>query len=153
MADELTRYAARRLGHSASEDVVSDVFLVVWRRWDSLPADHDGRRAWAYEALKRTMLHHQRRERSRAALSARVRAQLTSAEAERPESSVLDEASVGALLDALPDRERAVVELVYLHGHTVKETAHALGLGASAVKMRLSRARARLAAALTREEQ
>lgn len=32
-------YALRRTDRSSAQDVVSDVFLVAWRRRDELPAD------------------------------------------------------------------------------------------------------------------
>jgi RNA polymerase sigma-70 factor (ECF subfamily) len=47
-------------------------------------------------------------------------------------------------LAALPDRDRAVVELVDLAGLRSNEAAAALGLAPGTVRMRLMRARARL---------
>jgi RNA polymerase sigma factor (sigma-70 family) len=47
-------------------------------------------------------------------------------------------------LDAIPDGDRAVVELVDIAGLRSKEAATALGLTPGAVRMRLMRARARL---------
>jgi RNA polymerase sigma-70 factor (ECF subfamily) len=52
-------------------------------------------------------------------------------------------------LATLPDRDRAVVELVDLAGLAPKEAAAALGLAPSTMRMRLMRARARLRAATT----
>lgn len=47
-------------------------------------------------------------------------------------------------LGQLPKESRLCVTLYYLEGYSVKETAELLGLSESAVKNRLSRARARL---------
>jgi RNA polymerase sigma factor (sigma-70 family) len=47
-------------------------------------------------------------------------------------------------LAALPDRDRAVVELVDIAGLAPREAADALGLAPGTVRMRLMRARARL---------
>ena len=49
-----------------------------------------------------------------------------------------------ATLAALPDRDRAVIELVDLAGLRPKEAAAALGLPPGVVRMRLMRTRARL---------
>ena len=54
-------------------------------------------------------------------------------------------------LAALPERDRAVVELVDIAGLTPKEAATALGLAPGTARMRLMRARARLRT--TRTEQ
>src|SRR5580704_2305263 len=49
-----------------------------------------------------------------------------------------------AALAALPERDRAVIELVDIAGLRPKEAAAALGLAPGAVRMRLMRTRARL---------
>jgi len=52
-----------------------------------------------------------------------------------------------AVLDAvmaLPEKYRAAIHLHYFEGYAVGEVAHMLGIGESAVKMRLSRGRALL---------
>ncbi len=49
-----------------------------------------------------------------------------------------------AALGALPDRDRAVIELVDIAGLRPKEAAAALGLTPGTVRMRLMRTRARL---------
>ena len=57
------------------------------------------------------------------------------------------------LLSFLPEKLRIVVILHYLEGLSVEETAAALRLGKSAVKMRLSRARALLQDKLKSEKE
>ena len=56
------------------------------------------------------------------------------------------------LLSFLPEKLRIVVILHYLEGLSVEETAAALRLGKSAVKMRLSRARALLQDKIIKED-
>jgi len=52
-----------------------------------------------------------------------------------------DKSEVMRLLAAIPEKNRAAVVLHYLEGYSVERTAKALGIGVSAVKMRLARAR------------
>src|SRR3954468_21456974 len=47
---ELTRFAARRVGADAAGDIVAGTFLVAWRRFGKLPADHA--RAWLYSTAR-----------------------------------------------------------------------------------------------------
>ena len=54
-------------------------------------------------------------------------------------------------LAALPERDRAVVELVDIAGLKPKEAATALGLAPGTVRMRLMRARARLRTTTTNQ--
>ena len=53
---------------------------------------------------------------------------------------------------ALPEKQRTVVHLHYAEGYSVQEIAEVLGVTASAVKMRLARARAALRQAWEVEE-
>ena len=53
---------------------------------------------------------------------------------------------------ALPEKQRAVVHLHYAEGYSVQEIAEVLGVTASAVKMRLARAREALRQAWEVEE-
>ena len=33
-------YASRHVGRDLAHDVVADTFMVAWRRWDEVPAEH-----------------------------------------------------------------------------------------------------------------
>ena len=52
----------------------------------------------------------------------------------------------------MPEKQRTVVHLHYAEGYSVQEIAEVLGVTASAVKMRLARARAALRQAWEVEE-
>ena len=56
-----------------------------------------------------------------------------------------------AALGALPEGQRVVVVLRDVEGFSTRETAEMLGVSSDAVKMRLSRARALLRAAIGEE--
>jgi RNA polymerase sigma-70 factor (ECF subfamily) len=65
-ADEIHRYAARRLGQQAAADVVSDVFLAAFRnrgRYDAVRADA---RPWLYGIATKVISQHVRAEGRRA---------------------------------------------------------------------------------------
>ena len=51
--DAVTRYAVRRLGRTVSADIVSETFLVAWRRFDYVPTRVAPRSARDYTNLIR----------------------------------------------------------------------------------------------------
>ena len=140
-AGAVRKYAVRRVGSDAiADDVVSDVFLVVWRRLDDVP----GRPLpWLLAIARRALANRRRSERRAVALSDRV------ASLRRP---VAAPAQIGdRLLDALstlPEPDRELLMLVAWEGLEVSEIGQLLGVQSGTVAVRLHRARRRLAAAL-----
>lgn len=150
MAVELHRFASSRLGPIMAEDVVSDVFLVVWRRWDVMPADHDGRRAWVFEVTKRTILDASAREARRRRLIVRV-ARADERAPEQPGDALVARVAVDALLEVLPEGQREALRLTAIDGLSAREAAQSLGVSATAITTRLHRARRALQAWLAEE--
>lgn len=138
-----TRSVARR--HTRSpDDVVSDVFLVVWRRLDDVP---DRPVPWLLSIARRALANRRRSERRAAALSDRL-ASLRRPDAASPETG-------DRLLDALatlPEPDRELLMLVAWEGLQPSEIAQLLGVRPGTVAVRLYRARRRLAAALARHD-
>ncbi|MGH2876980.1 MAG: RNA polymerase sigma factor [Solirubrobacteraceae bacterium] len=144
-AGAVRAYAVRRSpSESIVDDVVSDVFLVVWRRLDDVP----GRPVpWLLAIARRTLANRWRSERRAAALTDRL-AGLRRPVATWPERG-------DRLLDALatlPEPDRELLMLVAWEGLEPGEIGQLMGLRPGTVAVRLHRARRRLAVALSRQD-
>ena len=151
---------ARRLGvdDGAVDDVVQQVFLVVFRRLD----DFEGRsslKTWIYEVLVRVVREHRRtlRRRSPPRLEGEAPvdpATLTAPAHERPDR-LADRADaarlVRELLDQLDDDKREVFALAELEGLTLREIAEILREPPGTIASRLRAARADFERAATRQ--
>jgi DNA-directed RNA polymerase specialized sigma24 family protein len=131
-------FALRRVPAAAdAEDVVAETFLVAWRRFGEAPADL---RPWLFGVARMVLRHHYRAAQRREALSARLAGALA-----RLGSGPGTEA--GWLVDALPrlsESDRDVLTLTAWEGLSHAEAAQVLGCSATAVAVRLHRARGRL---------
>lgn len=139
--DELyRRYApaveayARRRAPSLAEDVVAETFLVCWRRLDRVPADA---LPWLYAVARKTLANQRRGER-RAALP--LPASRTTADVELPTDPVLARAFAG-----LRPRDREVLTLVAWERLSPADAARVLGCSTVSCRVRLHRAKQRLA--------
>jgi RNA polymerase sigma-70 factor, ECF subfamily len=139
-------YAARRTGSDAvADEIVSDVFLVVWRRLEDVP---DRPVPWLLGIARRALANRHRSHRRAAALTDRL------AGLRRPASDT-SSGTGDWLVDALsmlPAGDRELLMLVAWEGLEVGEIAELLGVRAGTVAVRLHRARRRLAAALSGPE-
>ena len=132
-------YALRRAPREMAEDVVAETFLVAWRRLDRMPEEP---LPWLYGVARRTLANHRRSAARRESLAQRL-------EIEAPAGSVgpVDERLLDALR-ALRRRDREVLMLLAWEGLTPAEAAQVLGCSPVAYRIRLHRARKRLALAL-----
>ena len=71
--DAVWRYAVRRVGDAAAEDVVAETFLVAWRRLDAV-SEHE--RAWLLSVARRVVANHRRGQQRRARLTVRLAQEL-----------------------------------------------------------------------------
>ncbi|NND02323.1 MAG: RNA polymerase sigma factor [Acidimicrobiia bacterium] len=137
----LLGYAARRMTDATSAaDVVSNVFLVAWRRLDDVPPG-DEARLWLYGTARRILANHHRSERRRSALVLKLGAHVTThAQTESTELAV-------DLIEALEKLDADDAELLRLtawEGLTPSQLAQMWGIPATTVRTRLHRARRRL---------
>ena len=143
MHAELRTYLVRRLDLDLVDDVLAETFLVVWRRWPDLPADHSGRRAWIYGILRNKAMQATDTLNRQSRLTYRAGSVLDAEVVLDPlDLEALHEAR--RLLDLLPPGERDALSLVVIAGLTSTETAAVLGCSASSVTTRVARARNRL---------
>lgn len=145
LSSELHRYISQRVPPDQAEDVLSDVFLVVWRRWDAIPDELGARRAWIYVVVKRTVSDRQKRLHREQARARRLAAEPVQGP-EDPSTSVLGSDRVRRLLAALPPEQAQALILTVVEGLTAREAGLTLGVSATAITSRASRARASLRA-------
>lgn len=141
--DAVLGYALRRTDEPEdAADVVSETFLVAWRRLAHVPVG-DETRPWLYGVARRVLANQRRGTLRRGNLGARLRDELRVVVPD-PASGVVVDADVRAALGRLSGRDQEVLQLHLWEGLEPREIAEVLGLTTVVVRPRLSRARARL---------
>jgi RNA polymerase sigma-70 factor (ECF subfamily) len=138
-------YALRRSPPEAAQDVVAETFLVAWRRLDDVPADA---LPWLYGVARRVLANQRRTTDRGAALAERLAGSEPSIADRDPGDSAGDAEILRVALGRLPEPSREALMLVAWHGLSGARAARAAGCSRAAFKVRLHRARARLAAEL-----
>lgn len=150
-APRVQAYALRHVDRDTAQEVVSETFLVAWRRWADVPAEP---LPWLLVVARNTIANH-RRSHHRARLLATEVARL---EYVMPRTSdatdglVAERDELLRALGRLTRREREALLLVAWDGLTSAQAAAVVGCSASAFGVRLHRARRRLDAVLTSDE-
>jgi RNA polymerase sigma factor (sigma-70 family) len=136
-------YALRRTANpDDAADILSETFLTAWRRLDELPPGDDAR-LWLYGVARRVLANYYRGERRRSALADRLRTELASSYV--PSELDGESAEITAALRRLPPRHRELLTLNAWEGLDYGEIATVLGCSRNAARIRLHRARLRLA--------
>ncbi|GAA3827379.1 sigma-70 family RNA polymerase sigma factor [Nocardioides panacisoli] len=135
-------YALRRVDQPAdAADVVSEVFLVAWRRYDEAPPG-DGR-PWLFGIARNVLSNYHRSARRRQRLGGRLRDTLQREVEPDPAVGVAEWDRVRRVLLRLGPDDRELLMLVGWDGLTPSDAAGVIGIPPSTARMRLSRARAR----------
>jgi RNA polymerase sigma-70 factor (ECF subfamily) len=134
-------YALRRSERTVAHDVAAETFLVAWRRLDDVPADAA---PWLFGVARRVLANERRAQSRRAALTERMRSVPTPGPVAGAGRSEL----LAAALARLAEHDREALLLVAWEGLTTAQAARAMGCAAPAMRVRLHRARRRLAGAL-----
>jgi RNA polymerase sigma-70 factor (ECF subfamily) len=135
-------YALRRADRALAEDVVAETFVIAWRRIDDVP---DPPLPWLLGVARRVLANQRRGERRRGALVDRLRREPRPV-AEPPPG---EDGRVLAALAALPEPDREALLLHAWEGLDHAAAGTVIGCSANAFAVRLHRARARFADALT----
>lgn len=139
-------YVLRRTDNSDdAADVLAEVFLTAWRRLDDIPPG-DAARLWLYGVARRMLANHHRGQRRRSALADRLRADL--AAAVQPPQFTGELAGIARAFRSLPEPDRELLALAGWEGLDAGQIAATLGCSRNAARIRLHRARRRLAAEL-----
>ena len=139
-------YALRRTGNADdAADVIAETFLTAWRRIDDIPAG-EAARPWLYGVARRVLANQRRGDQRRSALGERLRSELAAERFPREPPPGLD--GVAAALRRLGDTDREILTLAAWEGLDAGQIAVVIGCSRNAARIRLHRARRRLAAAL-----
>lgn len=137
---DVYRYAYRRVGEGAADDVAEETFLAAWRRRHELPAEP---LPWLYVTARHVVANHHRGAVRSARLFVRAKGD-TSAGAPDPAGGVVMRHAIAEALAALSDTDREVLLLVAWEQLSLAEAATVFGCSAATFRVRLHRARRRL---------
>ncbi|MEN1975448.1 RNA polymerase sigma factor [Cellulomonas sp. P4] len=153
LAPQVRGYARRQVPDGLAEDVVSETFLVVWRRWREAPRDPEQLRPWVFGVARHKILHvREQHGRGLATLSRVAALEPTRPAPGDPADALAAADRARRLLAALPPAEGEAMALTVWAGLTPTEAAEVLGCSVTALTSRLSRARARLGAVLAADD-
>ena len=141
-SSSLLRYLRRRhdgTGATSADDVLSDVLLVAWRRFDDIPEGLEA--PWLFNVAQRCLANDRRKQGRRKELIVRLRARGDSPSAEE-EALAMNAMRSG--LAALKTQEREALLLSAWEGLSPQELAIALGISENAAAIRLSKAKTKL---------
>ena len=144
-AQAVRAYALRRIDPSTADDVVSEVFVVAFRRLEEIP---DEPLPWLLATARRILANHRRAAGRREAATA----QLTALHTGLWRDDMADEPELLGALAKLSERDREILLLVAWEDLDPASAAAALGCSRATFAVRLHRARRRLAATMTQTE-
>jgi RNA polymerase sigma-70 factor (ECF subfamily) len=143
------RYAARRVARDAASDVAADTFLTAWRRLEDVPVREP--LPWLYATARRCLANELRGQARSDRLGNRMRDEASAglgSVSDRLADSVADRLDVLAALAKLPAQAQEALRLTEWEQLDVATAALVAGCSTTAFKVRLHRARRRLARAL-----
>jgi RNA polymerase sigma-70 factor, ECF subfamily len=138
-------YAVSCAGRQLAEEVVSEVFLVAWRRLAELP---DAPLAWLLTVARNVIGGEFRASARRQSLAAELSSWARETVADVAEQ-VSERQAVLRALAVLSDQDRELLTLVAWHGLSPREVARVTGCSVATYFVRLHRARRRLEDAMS----
>jgi len=138
--DAVLAYSLRRAPPHAACDAVSETFLVAWRRFDVVPPEE---LPWLLGVARRVISNQRRSQARQEALALR----LSRVEGESVSASLVEQSEAGPIANALTHlrpEDQEVLMLVAWEGLDHRQAAQVLGCSATAFRVRLHRAKARL---------
>jgi RNA polymerase sigma-70 factor (ECF subfamily) len=154
-------YVLRRAYASIADDVLAEVFVVCWRRFEEIPPEP---LPWLLGIARRVLSTQRRGDRRRAAVRDRLVETAAGAHVEMPTGSPasasgvrkealahIDDSTLLAALARLSETERELLLLIAWDGLSPTEAATVLHIKPGTARVRLLRARRRLTRALAHE--
>jgi RNA polymerase sigma factor (sigma-70 family) len=141
-------YTRRRIGLDAVDDVLSETFLVAFRKRASFNREADSARPWLLGIATRVMHRHRQAEERAWRASAAEPVRSTASHEDRTDARLDASAAVrdlGPRIAALSQRERDVLLLYAWSDLSYEQIADALKIPIGTVRSRLSRVRKKLA--------
>ncbi|WP_327711697.1 RNA polymerase sigma factor [Streptomyces sp. NBC_00464] len=151
-AADIHRYAARRLGEGAADDITADTFLVAFRSRARFDTGRESARPWLYGIAANLIGRHRRTEvRALRALARTGTDPVAESWTERADHRVSAQAAHSQLagaLAALSAGDRNVLLLIAWADLSYQEVADALSVPVGTVRSRLNRARRKVRRAM-----
>lgn len=126
-------------------DAIGETFLIAWRRLDDVPAG-DHARLWLYGVARRVLANQRRGTHRRSNLTDKLRIEI--ALAHHPTEQPTEVEALAAAFRRLSPADREILALEGWEGLTPVQIASVLDCSPNAARIRLHRARRRLAAQL-----
>ncbi|PCG83018.1 RNA polymerase subunit sigma-70 [Streptomyces sp. WZ.A104] len=149
-APDIHRYAARRLGEGAADDITAETFLIAFRTRDRYDTSHRLARPWLYGIAANLIGKHRRSEvRALKALARTGHDPVAASWSDRSDDRIAVQAPLAGALAALSPGDRHVLLLVAWADLGYQEVADALRIPLGTVRSRLNRARRKVREALS----
>ena len=142
-------FVARRTEQARAHDVVAETFATAWRHFRRLPEEP---LPWLYRVARNSLANEERAARRQARLAERIAGRRVEPAPDHAGAVVAD-AGLRAALGRLSPGDREVLLLIGWEGLDSADAARVLGCSAVAFKVRLHRARKRLARLLEAADQ
>lgn len=142
-------FVSRRTDQAQAHDVVADTFVTAWRHFGRLPAEP---LPWLYRVARNSLANQERAARRRARLFERIAGGGVPAAPDHAVSVVAD-AGLREALGRLSPSDREALLLIGWEELDHDAAAHVLGCTVVAFKVRVHRARRRLARLLAAADQ
>ena len=140
-------YAVGRAGHQLADEVLSEVFLVTWRKLSEVPGDP---LPWLLVVARNVISSEFRASARQQSLAAELESWASGAEPDIADE-VSERHAVLRALATLSDADREILTLVAWHGLTPGEAAQVTGCSTATYFVRLHRARRRFEQAMSAE--
>lgn len=153
-AGTMLAIGVRMMGsRESAEDLLHDVLLEAWKRAADFDAGRGSVRGWLMLRMRSRALDRLRsRKRARTVSSEDQKVEEKAAPVGEDPALSPDRAQVVRQLGALPENQRAVLELAYFGGLSSSQIAERLGVPAGTVKSRTAAALRKLRGAMIPEE-
>jgi RNA polymerase sigma-70 factor (ECF subfamily) len=139
--NQVWAYAAWMADRQSADDLVSETFVVAWRRLRDIP---EPALPWLLGVARNLVRELSRAQRRRGLLESELGKWSARAVTVNPDETVATRIDVLRALAALGEQDREVLILTAWHELTPHEAALVLGVAPTAIRVRLHRARKRL---------
>jgi RNA polymerase sigma-70 factor, ECF subfamily len=149
---DLLAYSLRRVSSpEEAADVLSETFLIAWRKLDTLPPGHEAR-LWLFGVARNVLRRGATRQRTLQVGVERLAAELSEAVSIGTPGEEERSAKLWPALEALPAPQREAILLTAWEGLSPREIAAVTRTPVNLVRVRLHRARTRLRRELATED-
>ena len=146
-ADRVLAYLLHRTDRETAQDILSETFVLAWRKSGSVP---DDALPWLLASARRLLANRVRSDQRHRALTERLAVMADRTGDAEIGDAIGTRAEVAAALSALSEQDREVLVLSAWYGLTAKQAAVVAGCTATAFAVRLHRARKRFRSELPR---